>query len=268
MSSLTQFIPRSLRQTGGRWLRRRWADVVFFERRARRATPVLVYQMGKVGSSSLYGSLLRQYSGPVGHAHLFSAEDGEDLLIRRFHRWAISDAKPLNVISLTRDPIRRNISAFFQNFEIETGVPFAQSSFSLEELKAIFLEKYAHDPLQWFDRNIRQQLGIDVLETPFPDSGVQDYQVENVRLLVLRSELSNDVKEDAVARFLKLERFEIRNENVGEKKDYSATYREFKNTVKLPGEYVERMCRSNFFRHFYDESTIEQARRKWTASQD
>ena len=37
--------------------------------------PVLVYQMGKVGSASMYHSLLKQYSGTTTHAHTCAVDD-------------------------------------------------------------------------------------------------------------------------------------------------------------------------------------------------
>ena len=90
--------------------------------------------MGKVGSMFIYCSLREQYDGLVLHAHKFS-EDDRRADIRALHRWAIRDSKPLNVISLTRDPIAKNLSAFFEDFRKNTGVPYVKSSFSIAELK-------------------------------------------------------------------------------------------------------------------------------------
>ncbi|HWQ93116.1 MAG TPA: putative capsular polysaccharide synthesis family protein [Clostridia bacterium] len=234
-----------------------------FERALRQAIPVLVYQMGKVGSSSVRWSLLQQYPGAALHLHFF-APDHPDYQVRRLYRWAIAERRPVNVISLTREPIGRNVSAFFQNFKRDTGVPFAQSTFSLRELRTLFLSKARHDtPLVWFDRHTFRHFGIDVFETPFPESGVALYTRHNVRLLVLRSELADDQKEAAIREFLALPGFKLQNFNVGAQKEYAATYKAFRAQVTLPPDYVERMCQSKYFNHFYDRTTINAVRQRW-----
>jgi len=59
-----------------------------------------------------------------------------------------------------------------------------------EDIKMAFISKFQHRrPLVWFDRNILLNFGIDVFATPFSESGISIYHNNNVRLLVLRSEL-------------------------------------------------------------------------------
>ena len=94
-------------------------DKVFFKRDLKSDIPVLVYQMGKVGSSSVTNSLLRHYSGIVLQAHYFNSNH-KDWRVGRLYRWVIEEDNPLRIISLTREPIGRNVSAFFQNFEKHT----------------------------------------------------------------------------------------------------------------------------------------------------
>jgi len=184
--------------------------------------------------------------------------------VRRLHRWAIADARALNVISLTREPVGRNVSAFFQCFERETGVAHTDARFSLDDLRSIFLSKYNHDlPLEWFDLNIQANFGIDVFAMPFPQEGVCVYERSNVQLLVIRSEIADEAKSRAIGAFLGLPAFQLINTNIGEEKDYGGTYRAFKREIKLPTEYVERMCASKYFRHFYGDETRAAVRAKW-----
>ena len=119
-------------------------DRILFKRYLRNDIPVLIYQMGKVGSKSVFWSLSRQYPGVVLHTHYFNA-DHTNWRVRRLYHWVVAGAMPLIIISLTRDPISRNVSAFFENFERFTAVPFHKANLSLEELKAIFLTKYKHE---------------------------------------------------------------------------------------------------------------------------
>ncbi|MCW8830063.1 MAG: hypothetical protein OQK32_00915, partial [Gammaproteobacteria bacterium] len=41
----------------------------FFRKKLNKKTPVFIFQMGKVASSSIFSSLTEQYSGAVAHAH-------------------------------------------------------------------------------------------------------------------------------------------------------------------------------------------------------
>jgi hypothetical protein len=174
-------------------------------------------------------------------------------------------ARSLNVISLTRDPIGRNISVFFQNFEKHTGVPYHKANFSIEELKTIFLNKFSNGkPLGWYDRNIKANFGIDVYRTSFPKCGFATYTHKNVRLLVLKSEIDDNEKQRAIGEFLNINNFQLLNRNISADKEYASTYMDFKRNVKLPSDYLEMMCKSKYFTHFYDQEVIDAVRTKWS----
>ena len=85
-------------------------DKLFLNHYLKINVPVFIYQMGKVASKSVYRSLCHQYPGIVLHAHYFNPNH-TDWRIRRLYHWAIVKMMPLNVISLTREPIGRNLSA-------------------------------------------------------------------------------------------------------------------------------------------------------------
>jgi len=235
-----------------------------FERRLRTVhPPVIIYQMGKVGSSSVADSLARQYPGVAIHTHAFSQKDSNPY-IRKLHQWAIRDRKPLRVISLTREPISRNVSAFFHNFERDTGVPFAEHNFSLQDLKALFLSNYRHQiPLQWFDKNILSNFNIDVFKSPFPPTGSCIYTQGNVELLVIKVELTDAAKEAALRDFLRLSHFKLENTNIAARKDYNATYAAFVQQVKFPEDYISMMLSSKYARCFYSPEDLAAARLRW-----
>ena len=259
---LKSFIPTPLKQFGAEWINRR-----NFQRKLETATPVHVYQMGKVGSTSIYRSLKHQYSGVVLQTHDFSQQH-KNPKVERLYQWTIVEAKPLKVISLTREPIGRNVSAFFQNFKRDLGIPYADSHYSIEELKALFLAKNRHEvPLTWFDRNILTNFGIDVYAAPFPENGIATYSRNNIELLVMRLEIADSEKVSAIKKFLGLDEFELQNKNIGGEKDYSATYREFSSRVKFSSDYIEQMCRSKYFNHFYSKEVIAAARERWIEKQ-
>ncbi len=236
---------------------------LMFHKSLIKVTPVFIYQMAKVGSTSIYRSLSEQYPGAVLHAHMFSAVH-HDWRIRSLYRWVFLPNRPLNIISPIREPIGRNVSGFFEDFEKYTGVPYEKSKFTIDELKNIFLANYKHNwPLEWFDTHILKDFGIDVYATPFLECGFATYSQKNNRLLVMRSELADQDKARVIKQFLGMFSFQLFNSNVGENKEYAKMYREFRNKVKLPKDYLAKMCGSKYFNHFYSQETIDQARRKW-----
>ena len=156
-SSLYRFIRRS-----GKWIRKT-VKKFFFIRKLRRATPVFVFQMGKVASSSIFDSLGRQYAGPVGHAHHIGEDNWVSVLL---YDWAKA-GNALKIISPVREPIGRNISEFFQLYEDYTGTRPDKLEYTVEELTTLFLDKVDHEvPLQWFDTMIKPNFDIDVYATP------------------------------------------------------------------------------------------------------
>ncbi len=229
----------------------------------RLASPVFIYQMGKVGSLSIYYSLLRVYPGLVIHGHALSEND-HNYSIRRFFQWAVKDKKSAYIISPIREPISRNVSAFFQNFKDEMGVSVSQSGMTIEELRQMFLSKKHTGIIMWFDRRIRPIFDLDVYLKPFSKQGFDTYRSRNINLLILRSELPDSEKENVIKGFLKLRRFSITRANSGVDKEYSGIYSEFMKKVKLPKEYVSRMCESQYFTHFYENEMIEAVRERWS----
>jgi hypothetical protein len=235
---------------------------VVFEIQIHKATPVFVFQMGKVGSTSIYLNLVRFYPGAVVHSHNF-LEDHKRYQTRRLYRWAVTDKKPIQIVSLVREPISRNISALFQNYQRDLGIPFHEDNVDYEKLEQVLLKQYHLGQTRWFERRIEAIFGMDVYATPFPASGHDSYAKDNVRLLILRLELPNGEKERVIKEFLGIKRFEIINANVGAEKDYADQYRKFKTAVRLPPDYVDTICNSKFARHFYAAEEIEKARVAW-----
>ena len=227
-------------------------------------TPVLIYQMGKVGSSSLYSSL-RNYCPVVIQCHRLG-EDNRDWRVRQLYKMVFLEKKqlPMKIISLTREPIGRNISDFFQNFQRDTGVPYEQNNFSLEDLREKFLNNHSyHNCISWYINNIVNFLNIDVYGTPFPESGIATYKNDKIELLVMRSEISDEQKIEGVEKFLGIANFQLNNSNIGAKKEYAETYKLFKEQVQLPLDYINKMCDSQYFNHFYSQEEVESVRKKW-----
>ena len=250
-------------------------------------TPVLVYQMGKVGSTSILRSLRRQGLGPVFRVHVLAAENLHLLypshvgpghpviradhqrhgpLTRQLHRYVLARHKPVKVITTVREPVARNVSLFFDNL-LEYHLPpgACPDRLTTRELEAIFLRQVKHSvALDWFDLEMKPALGIDVYAHPFPrDSGHLRICQENVDLLLLKIEIDDRLKEGVLADFLGLGSFELDRSNEAQEKPYAGAYRKFIEHVRLPAWYLEAMSCSKYTRHFYTAGEIEQMQARW-----
>lgn len=266
--------------------------------------PLLIYQMGKVGSSSVQASLKAlNLDMPIYHPH-FLTQDFMDLYEQKRkkyfgtnriselkHIWQCQylskqiekglNGKKWRAVTLVREPIARNISAFFETLEVEV---LSETQFKLtadirstynfeitvqlddvEELIEIFLREFDHEtPLVFFDREIKGVLGVDVFATEFPDSiGYKIYEGAEVDVLLIRLENLTECARDAFKEFLNVEDFSLTNTNIGSEKDYAPIYKKLKDSIRLPDSYIDEMYTSKYTRHFYSEAEIARFETRW-----
>ncbi len=297
-------------------LPRRWINRSFYEYFAAnigayffQSTPILVYQMGKVGSSAVRNALFRSQSKETSlvlMSHEFypvRSRDPDSLVIepeyrsdiqyeidharRTFsgrttrqklrqllreifysemiYRNVIRRNKPAKVITLVRDPIANNISMFFEVFNQYTDSQRDLASYELDELAELFLQRYIHSrPLTWLDVELKRTLGIDVYKHELPkEKGYTVIEHGVLQLLILKCEIPDSTKEEAIARFVGIDDFKMLKSNVAADKVYAEQYKLFKETIRFPDAYLDRMYNSKFARHFYSESELSRFREKW-----
>ena len=273
-------------------------------RQARKSThaPVLVYQMGKVGSTSIALSVRQSLPGrAVYHFHTLVPERLDAIETRSrsyvgthregklYHVWqsqyllqsgVLEDAtsKPL-VVTLTRDPVARNVSTFFEHIEskpLDDGrwhVISTEYGFELDvrrgdydRLAELFLEKCRHaSPVEFFDREIQRVFGLDVFEQEFDrERGYCVYETAHIRILVVRLGDLNRCHAEAFNDLTPGSHFELAKANVGGDKGYADLYEDFRHNLRLPAEYLDRMYGSRYAQHFYSAEEIEEQRSKWT----
>jgi hypothetical protein len=253
--------------------------------------PIIIHQMGKVGSKTVKLSLEKAYENvryipPVLHSHVLTNLDNIELAIaREFGEMGrdlgiIRDARQLNriifnnpgfkwnVVSLVRDPVARNVGAFFQNLPLimpDWKRYYQSNEFNIRELQDIFFRTGSihNTSVDWFDHQLKLVFDVDVFEVPFPQAGgYQIYHSAKADLLLLRLEDLDRVAVPAMDEFLGLKDFQIYNANVSEDKEYADIYRDFKQ-VSLPAEYVDGVYRSKMAAHFYSQAELDTFRKKW-----
>lgn len=254
--------------------------------------PLMIYQMAKVGSRSVLFSLELAYrrhglpNVPIYHVHNLADLDGhsrranrrgnpEDIqVVQEYKRlreeFDRDPSRHWNVVSLVRDPVARNVGAFFH--KLDQYVPdwkkrWSEGALPMQEVVQLFIgaSEIHHTANQWFDVEFKSVLGIDVYAVPFQtEVGYQLYaNPSRVDLLLIRLEDLNRVAAPAVQGFLGFSDFKLYNTNVGDEKDYAEVYRAFKSTP-LPLSYTESVYETRFAHHFYTDAELQAFTRKWT----
>jgi hypothetical protein len=238
--------------------------------------------MGKVASSSVYTSLKMTTNLDVYHIHRLNPQNIK--LVKEEHLKR-GDSPPLDheglylyknlirhgkksvkIITLIREPISRNISAFFQNLESFERIKNAHNVVSIEQLVADFIRLYNHDvPLTWFNVELFKTTGVDVYQHSFPyEKGYQVIDAPPYCLLIIRHDLEDKLKEKCIAEFIGVESFCLSRENEASLKQYADTYQEFLDSIKLPDEYIKWMLSSKYAKHFYSDEERCAIYKIWT----
>jgi hypothetical protein len=156
---------------------------------------ILVYQMGKVGSCSIYNLLKQTQKQEVYHIHhLFTnlhSVEKKDIAANILKKISSTPTK-IKIITLVRNPLKRNISAFFQNFE-----NFIKKEEDMSQVDTVFWNKYDQMiPNNWFDNELKKLTDIDVYEIGFNlKKGYHIYENSKFSVLVLKLEdLDKNIK--------------------------------------------------------------------------
>lgn len=248
--------------------------------------PIIILTPGKVGSSSIYYTLKRKLKNLVFHIHNIS----EKGIKKSSKEHLESDRKslPLHlivagllqkklshyddriyIITIVREPVSREISAFYQNTEfykstVEKTNLEIDTNASLNILKEIFKKNITRHLENWFQSEIYQEFGIDVFEKPFNTTkGYEIFHSDRATLLLLKMETMNQVFASAIKELLGTENdIVLENANIAENKHYAASYAEAKKSFRLSKAQLDEIIQSKYFQHFYLDKE-QSIREKW-----
>lgn len=266
--------------------------------------PVLIYQFGKVGSSTLRESLRRSpLKRPVYQVHRLS-EEGIGSYREKYAKFPNSrhladclaigqtlrdklaidgrddtgtPTPKFSVITITRDPIAAMLSTFFQTLDNKRADQFRHADGSPDTariLKVIHRQFKNFDEstnriCSWFDREIHTTLGIDVFAHPFDThQGYQVIRTPSVDLLLLRLEDLNRIGALVVSEFLELPTpLKLQSYNRRDRKGLADLYEHVKANLDLPKAVCRKIYRSQYAAHFYSKQERREFIKKWALVQ-
>ena len=283
MSRVRQIIKRAERAIYSRKLGRRMRAI-------RDAKPVLIYQMGKVGSSTIVRTIdklnLRE---PVFHIHTLKPDTRERAIqmelshARRLTSnhlevsghliGALSNGVfPARVITMTREPIGRAISHVFEN--IRRFAPNAKgnnSDIDLDQINDHLVQILSSssglaNPTRWFDSELNDIYGIDVFSKPYNfDKGYTILSGPPVSSMVIRMEDLDRSLANALSDFFVIDVSDLQLEpdNIGSKKWYASALAEIKSNLKLTPDVLDSVLNTKYAQHFY-KGERDQLIDKWS----
>jgi len=247
--------------------------------------PLILYQMGKVGSETLEASLQsHDIKRPIVRVHSLIVEHIEEALsslnlsrAQYFQRSRLvldgtHFAKELSrdlhktrwqVITMVRDPVAQNISSFFQILDMiipDFEARLQRDCISLDELMEQFVTRYPiNSPFaNWFKVEMQSSFDIDVFAYDFDvEAGYRIYREPQINLLLLRLEDLDRVAQQAIREFLDIDNFSLQRTNEATQKNYYKLYKRFCTEAAFPSAYVDGIYDGQIAQHFYNQAELE-----------
>ena len=258
-----------------------------------RGTPIVIYQMGRVGSQTIRESLRKlDLPNSIHHIHYLSAtrlkketrylsrhglpvckqlEQGK--LVRKYLDTAASPA--LKVITVVREPVSQLISSLFENLQIHCPEGIRDD----DSLDVATIQSYMRDAIEhydtataencnWFDKDFLPALNIDVYSHIFDQQrGNTQFKQGEIDLLILRLE-NSETWGTTISRFLQLySPMQITTTNASRDKAYRHAFEYVSSNLRFSSESLKRVYSSRYCQHFYSPEMIQQFIGRWSNSE-
>jgi len=171
----------------------------------------------------------------------------------------------VKIITLVRDPVARNVSAFFNNISNFLGSETLKSV-TTNVLVKKFLTSYPHRiATDWFENEFKKNAGVDILSYNL-DKNKGYFRINSLwrDILLIKVEIQDSVKVNALDGFIPWSNISrLSYGNVGDKKEYSHQYQMFREKFQVPNDYVDRMYNAPIIQHLYADEEIQAMKSKW-----
>ncbi|PLX48509.1 MAG: hypothetical protein C0613_10835 [Desulfobulbaceae bacterium] len=266
-------------------------------RAVQNGTPVvLIYQYGRVASTSLYTSLLAaNLEFPVYHVHTLSQYRANQGIYkakehgRRVARYLVlgkivgekiislrdsPPPQPWKIVTVFRDPVSVMISLHFMNVSRYFAGSLKKNG-ELDKHKAIehFLEILEKDDpsgwalSNWFDDVFYNELGVDVYKHKFDkDRGYTIINDSIFDILLLRFENLETGFNEGVAKLFNVDkqRVKLLHSHLHKDDKYADLQNYVKNNLKLSKSSCDKIYATKFAKHFYSDELISKLTKKWS----
>lgn len=233
---------------------------------------VLIYQMGKVGSTTLEESLpnskhfhtlyrrrccqfLTDNLLPTRKSRIYSD------LIQKVASFLYQRRRHVKIITLVRDPYERNLSHFFQDLHfwlcyhiISKRVKSRRENKEL--IRECFENSFNFDYARyWFKEEIERFTGIKIRDCDFDHvKGIGTARKGRFSLMVVRMDKLSNCEQE-ISSYVDAE-VRISRKNVGDAKWYGSLYADFKKNYRPPDEVIEKSFDADWVHLFYDKREI------------
>lgn len=211
---------------------------------------VLVFQPGKVGSTTVYRSLEKMQINAI-HLHTFSD------FLSEYKRFIQECLNSIKIITLVREPIGRDISDFIQYFKWDylmvDRMHLQKMDSNIEDRLIDSLRNQCNvgDGLEfdWFHTELESLTGIDVFQYPFDkEMGYVQISKGKYQVLVLTLEKLNENRQ-IIADFCEIDDFVLENENEAKNKRYKYLYANLMEKIKIPQDIIDK--------YYYDNKSMD-----------
>jgi hypothetical protein len=265
--------------------------------------------MGKVGSTSVYESLKKTYADDkqyyVEHLHMqndMNLSKRENLIKKEifknkkkskhlyeslfwkpllFKKTSRKHSNSIKWITIIREPVKRNISIFFQWIEFKETFDFYSFKsrnpnypFSIQtpkddlsELIEYFLNVFDHSlHIKWLEEELKEVLGVDYKAIDFNLN--KNYYIGDTRnaksnLLILKLETLNKTFKPSMNEFLSIDS-ELLNKNKAESKVIGKVYSDFTNQIKFQKKYLDTIYDTDYMNKFYSSEELNSFYNRWS----
>lgn len=262
---------------------------------------ILVYTMGKVGSSTVYTSLKNNRLSPlIYHVHFMSKEHIERIwkkhgktnnLYNRInilhilkgnfdHITASSALYTLNpvhrkwkIISLVRDPVETIFSHVFQNPQTHRphliGNDGKLDKALVENYIIMYFSNFNSETdyiANWFADDFHSFTGIDIYSKQFEyDTGYTIINNERFDVVIISLEYLEQVFTEVISKLLgKKLNLKIVNTNIRNTAEQGDLYRQIKKELAIPRDCLSKVYSTNYAKHFFSPEHREDMINKWS----
>lgn len=225
------------------------------------AKKVIIYSLGKAGTSSIYEALRYNRNVDVKHIHYLSNMPSE------INQWRILEEKramkakmwiedgDVLIISLIRDAFSRSVSSVIQNYEL-----YHENTY----LSKAIVENAKSVSLNWWDDEFLKSMDWNIYDHSFDKkNGFSQYPLgNNNKLLVIKSTFLSSAGFQKLNKELNLE-LKDKRVNISRNKGAAIKHKHILENFKFSESDFDFISESKFMKHFYTSEEIYELKQRW-----